>query len=76
MPYFRLERIVTGIEDGYRAYDIRRWVAMSAVDQIRAAQGAHNDPICTPGLMIAEDPPSAQSGGPGVRSNELAHHEA
>jgi hypothetical protein len=25
--------------------------------------GAHSDPICTLGLVIAEDPPAAQSGG-------------
>jgi hypothetical protein len=25
--------------------------------------GAHSDPICTPGLVIAEDPPAAPIGG-------------
>jgi hypothetical protein len=25
--------------------------------------GAHRDPICTAGLVIAENPPAAQSGG-------------
>jgi hypothetical protein len=33
------------------------------INQIRSTPGAHGDPICTPGLVIAEDPPAAQSGG-------------
>lgn len=33
------------------------------INQIRATPGAHSDPICTSRLMIAEDPPTAQSGG-------------
>ena len=30
----------------------------------RSVPGAHSDPICTLGLVIAEDPPAANSGGP------------
>jgi hypothetical protein len=32
--------------------------------QIRSVPGAYSDPICTLGLVIAEDPSAAQSGGP------------
>jgi hypothetical protein len=31
--------------------------------QIRATPGAHSEPICTPGLVIAEDPPTTPNGG-------------
>jgi hypothetical protein len=39
------------------------WGNVLHINQIRATPGAHSDPICTPGLMIAEDPPTAQNGG-------------
>jgi hypothetical protein len=32
------------------------------INQIRSTPGAHSDPIWTPGLVIAEDPPAAQAG--------------
>jgi hypothetical protein len=39
-------------------------IATHSLRQIRSTSGAHSDPVCTLGLVIAEDPSAAQSGGP------------
>jgi len=38
-------------------------VSNAAMWQIRSTSGVHSDPICTLGLVIAEDPSAVQSGG-------------